>query len=196
MKPMSQYNSAMVAPGEITALLVRLASGDKNAESELIPHVYTELKRLAAGYLRRERQGHTLQATALVHEAYLKLAGQQDPNWRNRSHFFAMAAQLMRRILTDYARLHRADKRGAGVVPLNLDDVVVLGPQQCARIDDLDEALTRLAAFAPRPAKVVEMRFFGGMTEDEVAEFLQISQRTVKRDWLIARAWLFGELAS
>jgi RNA polymerase sigma factor (TIGR02999 family) len=169
-----------------------LATGDKAAEAELMPHVYSELKRLAASYLRRERPGHTLQATALVHEAYMKLAGQQNLNWQNRSHFFAMAAQVMRRILTDHARLHGAAKRGAGRPKLNIDDVAVVGAAPCDQIDDLDEALTRLAALA----KVVEMRFFGGMTEEEIAGILQLSSRTIKRDWIIARAWLFGELAS
>jgi len=159
-----------------------------------MPHVYTELKRLAASYLRRERPDHTLQATALVHEAYLRLAGQPDPNWNNRSHFFAMAARVMRRILTDHGRLHRASKRGAGRTKLNIDLVAIVGEEPSGEIEDLDEALTRLAAFAPRQAQVVEMRFFGGMTEDEIAEILKLSSRTIKRDWIIARAWLFGEL--
>ena len=186
----------MESPGEITALLARLASGDKAAEAELMPHVYSELKRVAAGYLRRERPGHTLQATALVHEAYMKLAGQQDPHWENRGHFFAMAAQIMRRILTDHARHHRAQRRGDGKANLNIDLVVVIGEAPSDQIDDLDEALTRLAAFAPRQAQVVEMRFFGGMTEEEIAGIMQLSSRTIKRDWIIARAWLYGELAS
>ncbi len=161
-----------------------------------MPHVYTELKRLAASYLRREREGHTLQATALVHEAYLKLARLDELEWQNRNHFFAVAATVMRRILTDHARQHRAARRGAGRAKLNIDDVVVIGPSPSSEIDALDEALTRLAAFAPRQAKVVEMRFFGGMTEDEIAEILNLSSRTIKRDWIIARAWLYGELAS
>ena len=161
-----------------------------------MPHVYSELKRVAAGYLRRERPGHTLQATALVHEAYMKLAGQQDPHWENRGHFFAMAAQIMRRILTDHARHHRAQRRGDGKANLNIDLVVVIGEAPSDQIDDLDEALTRLAAFAPRQAQVVEMRFFGGMTEEEIAGIMQLSSRTIKRDWIIARAWLYGELAS
>ncbi len=161
-----------------------------------MPHVYTELKRLAASYLRRERDGHTLQATALVHEAYMKLARLDELEWRNRNHFFAVAATVMRRLLTDHARQHRAARRGAGHAKLNIDEVAVIGSARSGEIDDLDEALTRLAAFAPRQAKVVEMRFFGGMTEEEIAEILQLSSRTIKRDWIIARAWLFGELAS
>jgi RNA polymerase sigma-70 factor (ECF subfamily) len=181
---------------EMTSLLRRLARGDKAAEAELMPAVYGELKRVAAVYLRRERPDHTLQATALVHEAYLKLAGQHAPNWQDRSHFFAMAAKIMRRILTDHARQHRAQKRGSGQVDLNVDDLTLTGEAECELIQHLDEALDRLARFAPRQAKVVELRFFGGMTEHEIAQSLDICQRTVKRDWTVAKAWLYGELAS
>lgn len=181
---------------ETTSLLRRLAAGDKSAEAELMPTVYLDLKRLAAGYLRRERQDHTLQATALVHEAYLKLAGQHAPRWQGRSHFFAMAAKIMRRILTDHARQHRAQKRGCGQAELELEGLQVAVEEDCDLIHHLDEALDRLALFAPRQAQVVELRFFGGMTEEEVAAHLEVGRRTVKRDWSIAKAWLQGELAS
>ena len=181
---------------ETDRLLRRLASGDKSAEAELIPVVYSELKRLASGYLRRERADHTLQATALVHEAYLKLAGQRAPHWRDRAHFFAMAARIMRRILTDHARQHRAAKRGSGQTDLPLDEIQLTCGGEGDLIHALDEALNRLAAFAPRQAMVVELRFFGGMTEAEIAGHLDICGRTVKRDWTIAKAWLFGELGS
>ncbi len=179
---------------EITALLHRLVAGDKSAEAEFVPSVYAELKRLAAGFLRRERPDHTLQPTALVHEAYLKLAGQQTPHWQDRSHFFAMAATVMRRILTDHARQHRALKRGAGQIDLKLEDLQLAGDEECELVQDLDEALNRLALFAPRQALVVELRFFGGMTEDEIALHLAVCSRTIKRDWTIAKAWLYGEL--
>jgi RNA polymerase sigma factor (TIGR02999 family) len=186
----------MVKQGEITALLERVSAGDKSAESELLPRVYGELRRMAGGYLRRERSDHTLQATALVHEAYLKLTGQTHIHWNGRAHFFAVAAQLMRRILVDHARQFRAAKRGAGAAKLELDAALMVGESQHNLIADLDEALERLAKFAPRQAQVVEMRFFGGMTEDEIALRLEVSPRTVKRDWTLARAWLHGEMAS
>ena len=179
---------------EISDLLDRLAAGDKSAEAELVPSVYAELKRLAAGFLRRERPDHTLQPTALVHEAYLKLAGQQTPHWQDRTHFFAMAATVMRRILTDHARQHRALKRGSGQVDLKLEDLQLANEEECELVQYLDVALNRLALFAPRQALVVELRFFGGMTEDEIALHLAVCSRTIKRDWTIAKAWLYGEL--
>ena len=181
---------------DVVHLLHRFAEGDKSAEQDLIPSVYGELRRLAAGYLRYERADHTLQATALVHEAYLKLAGQRTTRWQDRAHFFAMAARIMRRILTDHARQHRALKRGSGQIDLKLEDIQMTENEDSASLEDLDDALNRLAAFAPRQAKVVELRFFGGMTEREIADHLEICGRTVKRDWTIARAWLHGELAS
>lgn len=180
---------------ETTSLLRRLSVGDKEAEAELMRGTYSELKRLAAIYLRHERPDHTLQATALVHEAYLKLAGQHSAKWQGRSHFFGIAAKIMRRILTDHARQHRALKRGAGQADLNVDDVTIPDQGEARILQNLDEALTRLASFAPRQAKVVELRFFGGMTELEVAQHLNICPRTVKRDWTVAKAWLYGELA-
>ncbi len=185
-----------VCPGEVAGLLLRLSVGERSAEDDLIPSVYGDLKRLASGYLRAERAGHTLQATALVHEAYLKLAGQRRPGWQDRAHFFAMAARIMRRILTDHARQHRALKRGAGQVDLPLEDVLLADDEAGTMMQHLDEALHRLATFAPRQALVVELRFFGGLTEQEIAAHLDICGRTVKRDWTLARAWLHGELAS
>jgi len=181
-------------PDELTLLLQRIAAGDQKAASELIPKTYEDLKRLAATYLRRERPGHTLQATALVHETYLKLAGRSSPTWQDRTHFFALAARIMRRILTDHARQHRAQKRGSGRVEVSLDRISLANGSGHFLMEDLDEALTRLAGFAPRQAKVVELRFFGGMTEDEIAAHLEVCSRTIKRDWTVARAWLFGEL--
>lgn len=192
--PIGYLSDCLDQEREIAGLLHRLVAGDKSAEAELVPSVYAELKRLAAGFLRRERPDHTLQPTALVHEAYLKLAGQQATNWQDRSHFFAMAATVMRRILTDHARQHRALKRGAGQVDLKVEDLQLAGDEECELVQHLDEALDRLARFAPRQALVVELRFFGGMTEDEIALHLAVCSRTVKRDWTIAKAWLYGEL--
>lgn len=157
---------------------------------------YTDLKRLASIYLRRERSDHTLQATALVHEAYLRLAGQPEDHWQDRVHFLAGAARVMRRILTDHARRHRALKRGAGRENLRYDDFPLAEESGRHPMHHLDEALIRLTAFAPRQAQVVELRFFGGMTEDEIAAHLGVCSRTIKRDWTIAKAWLHAELAA
>ncbi len=166
----------------------------RSAEAELLPLAYADLKRLAASYLRQERRGHPLEATALVHEAYLRMVAAPENYWQDRSHFFATAATIMRRILTDQARHRCALKRGAGGVDLSLESIQVAGAEENRR-DDLDEALTRLAAFAPRPAKVVELRFFGGLTEDEIAVRLEVCSRTVKRDWTVAKAWLYDALS-
>ena len=179
---------------EITALLNRISAGDGLAEGELLPLVYAELHRMAATYLRGERKNHTLQATALVHEAYLRMAGRRAPDWQGRDHFFAASAQAMRRILTDYARSVKASKRGGEFQRLELDELTVAANGDGLPFDELDEALDRLAKFAPRQARVVELRFFGGLTEGEIASYLKVSSRTVKRDWNVARAWLYGEL--
>jgi len=179
--------------GEITILLRRVSSGDSSAEAELMEQVYAELKRLAARYLRRERVGHTLQATALVHEAFVRLSGADKINFTDRSHFFAVAAQVMRRLLVDHGRKHRARKRGGGK-PLRLEGQSLLIYQPPIELLELDQALKRLALSEPRQAKVVEMRYFGDMSEEEIAAELNISTRTVKRDWVLARATLYGEL--
>ena len=181
-------------PDRVTALLESLEAADSSAE--VMAGVYLELKRLAGVYLRRERADHTLQATALVHEAYLRLASQPASRWQDRAHFLAGAARIMRRILTDHARHHRALKRGAGRENLRYDDLQLSSCPERRQIRHLDEALIRLTSFAPRQAQVVELRFFGGMTEDEIAAHLGVCSRTVKRDWTIAKAWLHGELAS
>jgi RNA polymerase sigma factor (TIGR02999 family) len=180
--------------GEVTSLLAQLRQGDRQAEERLIPLVYAELRRLAASYLRKERREHTLQPTALVHEAYLRLRDVRDIDWRSRNHFFALAAQLMRRILVDHARAHRARKRGGSRETLNLDDVLVFSSPRSEQFIALEEALTRLAEKDPRQSQIVEMRFFGGLGEEEIASLLDISVRTVKHDWRMAKAWLFREL--
>ncbi len=179
---------------EITRLLVKWSEGDQAALSELMPLVYSELRRLARHHLRRERPDHTLQSTALVHEAYLRLVEQKKAHWKSRAHFFAVAAQLMRRILVDHARHHRAAKRGAGAVKLSLDVAVALPNQLSPDLLRLDDALGRLAKIDPVQSTMVELRFFGGLSIDETAEILGVSPTTVKREWSTAKAWLYREL--
>jgi RNA polymerase sigma factor (TIGR02999 family) len=179
---------------DVTALLSDLTHGNQDAAEKLIPVVYDELKRLARGYMRRERPDHTLQTTALVHEAYLKLVRQQAVNWQGRSHFFGIAAQLMRRILIDHARGHLRKKRGGEKIVLPLDEALVFSPEHSEELVRLNEALERLSAIDPRQGKIVELRFFGGLSVEETSEFLGVSAKTVKRDWAVAKVWLHGEL--
>jgi RNA polymerase sigma factor (TIGR02999 family) len=175
-------------------LLLAWSRGERAALDELIPLVSAELRRLAQGYLRREPAGHTLQTTALVNEAYLRLVDARQVEWRNRAHFFAISANLMRRILVDFARARRYQKRGGGVAHVSLVEDRIPAPQLAPDVVALDEALESLAAFDPRAARVVELRFFGGLSVDEISEVVGISPRTVKRDWLAARNWLLGEM--
>ena len=182
------------AAGEVTDLLLELKRGNKEAEGKLIPLVYDELRRIAAIRLRRETLNHSLQPTSLVHEAYLRLIEIKEIDWQSRSHFFAVSATLMRRILVDHARANNAGKRGNGWDAVSLNDAILPSPERAPEILDLDEALTRLAALDERQSKIVELRFFAGMSEEEVGNALGISARTVKRDWRIAKAWLFKEL--
>jgi RNA polymerase sigma factor (TIGR02999 family) len=181
---------------DVTILLAELKKGDKEAASKLIPIVYDELRRLARGYMRRERPDHTLQTTALVHEAYLRLAKQENVNWQSRSHFVGVAAQLMRRILIDHARGHLRDKRGGEKPVLPLNDALVFSPEHSRELLRLDEALKRLSNLDARQSRIVELRFFGGLSVEETAELLGISPKTVKRDWAVAKAWLHGELSA
>ena len=183
----------MPLEGQVTRLLRASSEGNHVAEAELIPLVYDELRRRAASYMRAERMDHTLQATALVHEAYLKLVG-QDTDWKNRSHFFGVAAQQMRRILVDHARKHGAAKRAGRESRVSFEDVLAVAAEKPAQLVSVDEALDRLATEYPRQARVVELRFFGGYTEDDVAEILAVSPETVKRDWRFARTWLGREV--
>ena len=180
--------------GDITRLLVLLQRGEKEAEEQLIRAVYPQLRRIAGHYMRAERPDHTLQPTALVNEAYLQLIGRSNREWGNRSHFFAVAAQAMRRILVDHARQKKAQKRDGGRQRVELLDTIAVSEERLDEILAVDEALKRLAEWDPRQAKVVELRFFGGMSDDEVAEVLGVHSRTVKRDWKVAKAWLNGEL--
>lgn len=184
------------SPGQVTILLRRLTEGRKEAESDLIPLVYSELRRIAASYMRNERAGHTLQPTALAHEAYLRLVDQNRTDWKNRAQFLAVAAQLMRRILVDHARERRAGKRSGVQVPIEIDSFDVAGRREHPEyVLGVDQALSRLAEFDPQQSRIAELRFFGGLTVEETAEVLAVSPRTVKREWAMARSWLKAEFA-
>lgn len=183
-------------PHEVTQLLMDWSEGNTAALKELMPLVYRELRRLARQYLNRERDGHTLQTTDLVHEAYLKLVDQRRVQWQNRTHFFGVAAELMRRILVDHARRHKRVKRGGGVPLVSLAQANLVSRQPTVDVIALDEALTRLAKIDERKARIVELRFFGGLEVKETAEFLKISTPTVMREWKMAKAWLHRELSN
>lgn len=185
----------MPEPQEVTVLLHRIKEGDDKAQQELIPLVIAELRRLAGHYMKNERIGHTLQPTALVNEAYLRLAGYHQMDWQDRSHFIGVAASVMRQVLIDHARKRTASKRGGGQEDVSLDDSDgMLSDAQSAELLDLDEALSDLAKLSPRQAKIVELRYFGGLSVEETAEALGISPITVKRDWSAARAWLHAQI--
>jgi len=179
---------------DVTQLLLAWSDGDQAALEQLTPLVYGELHRLARGYLRRERPGHTLQATALVNEAYLRLIDWKQVRWQNRAHFFGVSAQLMRRILVDFARARHQGKRGGAARQVSFEEAVAVSPMQAADLVALDEALERLAAIDPRKSRMVELCFFGGLSEGETAEVLKVSPRTVRREWSLARAWLHREV--
>jgi RNA polymerase sigma-70 factor (ECF subfamily) len=179
---------------EVTLLLSALTRGDEDAASKLMPLVYDELRRLAASYMRRERADHTLQATALVHEAYLKLIDQRAVNWQSRAHFFGVSAQLMRRILIDHARGLAREKRGGEQKKVSLDEVFVFAERQADELLAVDDSLNALAKIDPRQARVVELRFFGGLSVEEAADVLGVSPKTVKREWSVAKAWLSADL--
>lgn len=180
----------------VSQLLQEWSKGDQQALEELLPLIYNELRQLAHNFLYRERPGHTLQTTALVHEAYLKLIDQRDARWQNRSHFFAIAAQAMRRILIDSARRHAAMKRGGPQEKLSLDEVPNVSIEPNLKLLALDEALNALAEVDPEQSRIVELRYFGGLTIDETAEVMKTSPATVKREWAMARAWLHQALTS
>ena len=182
------------SPGDITELLLAWHRGDQDALASLTPLVYDELHRLAGVYMSRERAGHPLQATALVNEAYLRLTNSSRVRWQNRAHFLAIAAQLMRRILVDFARDRRSQKRGHDWQRVTLDEAVILGGEPNVDLIALDEALRRLSALDPRKVQVVEMRFFGGLSLDETAAVIGVSVDTISRDWNAAKAWLLREL--
>lgn len=181
---------------EVTQLLGDWSGGDERALEKLIPLVQPELHRLAHSYMRRERTGHTLQTTALLNEAYLQLTDKTQPSWQNRTHFMAVAAQLMRRIMVDHARARHALKRGAGAIRVTLDEAALVTEARAEELLALDEALEKLAAFDRRRCEIVEMRYFGGLTVEEIADILKVHPNTVMRDWKAAKAWLYAELTT
>ena len=183
-------------PEDVTQLLESWSNGDRLALERLMPLVYDELHHLAQRYLRQERSDHTLQSTALVHEAYLKMVDQKNVRWQNRAHFFGVAAQSIRHILVDHARGHKAAKRGAGEAKLSLDEAIGVPEKREVDVLALDESLERLAILDPQQGQIVELRFFGGLSIEETAEVLHISPATVKRDWVMAKAWLYQNLSS
>lgn len=184
----------MSAPNDITRLLADWSAGDDAALNQLLPLVYDELHRLAGSYMRRERPDHMLQTTALVHEAYLRLVSQENAHFQTRAHFFAVAAQVMRRILVDYARGRHRAKRGSGLAELPLNDVAVMTDERAEEVLAVSSALENLTAMDPRKSQVFELRYFGGMSVDEAAEVLKVSPATVARDWRMAKAWLRREI--
>lgn len=193
---MREVRGALLTPPvEVTRLLNRWRAGDEASAAQLMPLVYEELRRLARNYLRRERGDHTLQATALVHEAYLRLVDETAVSWQNRAHFYGISAKLMRQILIDHARARNASKRGGGVEKVSLDEARDLPPAGATDVVALDSALKDFARTYPRKGDVVELKFFGGLEAKEIAEVLQVSEKTVLRDWQFAKLWLCRELA-
>ena len=186
---------AVPATTEVTGLLRAWSDGDQTALERLAAKVYQELHRIARRYMRNERAGNTLQTTALVNEVYLRLVDVQSIDWKHRAQFFAIAAQMMRRILVDAARARCTHKRGGSAIRVNVDEVPVLAPEPDPGVMALDDALRTLSELSPRKAKIVELKYFGGLSEEEIAEMLQISTRSVRRDWQFARAWLMNELS-
>ncbi|CAN5558180.1 sigma-70 family RNA polymerase sigma factor [soil metagenome] len=183
-----------IPPADVTQLLREMSKGEPEAPAKVIPLVYDELRRLARSYLQRERPGHTLQPTAVVHEAYLRLVQEKEIDWENRSHFFAIAARVMRQILVNYALAHRTGKRGGGARKLSLEAAEFVPQESADDLLALDEVLRDLAKSYPRQSKVVEFKFFGGMDTKEIAAALHVSEKTVLRDWSFAKCWLFREL--
>jgi RNA polymerase sigma factor (TIGR02999 family) len=192
--PRTETGSVMEASRQITALIAGLQDGEPEAWDRLLPHVYDELRRIAHAQLRRQRRGHTLNTTALVHEAYFKLVDQTRVPYAERAHFFGIAARAMRQVLIDHARRHATTKRGGGWQRISLDDAQISIEERADMLVALDEALTRLSVLNERLGRVVECRFFGGMTEEETAAALGVTDRTVRRDWTKARLWLYSEL--
>src|SRR5438876_7683404 len=187
-------DTSSVSQQRVTQLLQQWSHGDDSALAELTPLVYEELRHLAHHYMEGQRPDHTLQTTALVDEAYLRLADQTNPSWQNRAHFFAVAARAMRQILVNYTKSQRAQKRGGGALKVELDEAAIVSPEQSKAIVDLHEALERLGALDSRKAQVVELKYFGGLNYDEMVEVLKISRITVRRDWEFAKVWLYTEL--
>lgn len=184
------------SPREITQLLHEWSSGDDLALKKLMPLVYEELRQMAKQYMRNQRVGHTLQPTALIHEAYLKMAGREEQNWQNRAHFFGVAAQAMRHILVDYVRNRNFQKRGGEAQIVEFDEALIVSNERAAGLVELDEALTKLSELDERKSRVVELKYFGGLTNKEMAEVLNVTTKTITRDWQFARSWLLRELSN
>jgi RNA polymerase sigma factor (TIGR02999 family) len=184
------------SPPDITQMLIEMTDGNTEAVNQILPHIYGELRKLASSYLRRERSNHTLQPTALVNEAYLKLVDQKKVVWQNRAHFFGIAAQVMRRILLDHARKHTAEKRGgdAELLPIE-EEILIVSHEKSAELIALDEALENLAKIDEQKARIVELRYFGGLSIEETAEVMGVSVPTINRQWRMAKAWLYGQVA-
>ena len=191
-----RMDAASASQQRVTELLAQWSHGDEAALAELTPLVYEELRRVAHHHLSGQRPDHTLQTTALVNEAYLRLADQTNPRWQNRAHFFAVAARAMRQILVSYARSNRAQKRGGGAFKVDLGEAALVSPEESKQIVELHEALEQLSALDSRKAQIVELKYFGGLNYDEIAEVLKISRITVRRDWEFAKVWLYTELRS
>ena len=185
-----------ISPHEITQLLDEWSSGNQAALDKLYPLVYGELREMAHRFMRRERKGHTLQTTALINEAYLRLVDQKNVHWANRSHFFGISAKIMRRILVDHARRYAREKRGGAPQQVSLDEAALVTKDRARELLQLNEALDSLAELDPRRSQVVELRYFGGLSNDEIAEVLKISANTVTRDWNMARAWIYQQLTA
>jgi len=179
--------------GQVTQLLKAMQAGDAHAAEGLLPLVYAELHRLARSYMRRERKDHTLQATALINEAYLRLAG-EEIDWKNRAHFIGLSAQVMRRVLVDHARAHNAEQRGGGLQRVEMQDELAVSPEKLEEVQQIDLALKKLEKESPRRARVVELRYFGGLSFEEIGTLLDLTSRTAKTDWALARIWLIREL--
>lgn len=179
--------------GQVTQLLKAMRAGDPQAAQDLLPLVYAELHRLAKSYMRRERPDHTLQATALINEAYLRLAG-EEIDWKNRAHFIGLSAQVMRRVLVDHARAHNAEQRGGGLQRVEMQEELAVSPEKLDQVQQIDHLLKKLETVNPRQARVVELRYFGGLTFEEIGGLLELTSRTVKTDWALARIWLADQL--
>jgi RNA polymerase sigma factor (TIGR02999 family) len=184
------------SPKEITELLHDWSNGDDLALERLMPIVYQELRKMASKYMQSQKVGNTLQPTALIHEAYVKLAGQKEQNWKNRAHFFGVAAQAMRHILVDYVRNRKSQKRGGDAERIEFDESFIVSNERAAGLVELDEALNKLAELDERKSRVVELKYFGGLTNEEMAEVLDVSSQTIIRDWQFARSWLLQELSN
>lgn len=194
LPPSGREKTVDCLPAEVTSLLNKLAAGDQEAAAKLVPLVYDELRRIAASRMRRERPDHTLQTTGLVHEAYMKLTAQRNAKWQNRQQFFGVASRVMRRILVDYARGQQRSRRGGKQQKIQLDEILLVSPDRTDEVLAVNESLSKLEKLDPRQGRIVELRYFGGLTNEEIAEMVGVSTKTVTRELNVAKAWLYGDL--